>query len=418
MTRGGARFLRDAFIVFANEIRIQFRDGHVLISALLLPLLLYPLIVWATGEFINIGRGRLEKLPSRIGVAPSSAGHPILKRIAEEKDASIRSAPDGSGAVIRGELDAYVGIEMGDEGPALALLYDGSRPRSIRAKERLDGWIETGRREALAARIESAGARTEDPEVFEVERTNVATPKEMGGYLLGILLPITMIAMTSMGAFYPAIDVLVGERERKTLESILSTGASRLALVAGKYLAVVAAALIAGSLNLGSMILTALQFLRSLGDVGSDGLSVPLGALPVLLLGALLLGALLGAAMVLLASLARTFKEGQSLVTPFYSFTILPAMLTAVPGIRLDWRTALVPVMNVALLMKGALQSNIEPSLFLLVVVSNVVVTAALLAFAGWLFHQEDVLVGDAQGSLSRYLRRRAHGPAPRKASA
>jgi ABC-type transport system involved in cytochrome c biogenesis permease component len=45
--RGG--FARDVVVVFVNEIRVQFRDGHVLLSTLLLPLLLYPLVFWATG---------------------------------------------------------------------------------------------------------------------------------------------------------------------------------------------------------------------------------------------------------------------------------------------------------------------------------------------------------------------------------
>jgi sodium transport system permease protein len=143
------------------------------------------------------------------------------------------------------------------------------------------------------------------------------------------------------------------------------------------------------------------------GDLPEGGVSVPFIAVPVMILGAVLLGAFLGAAMMLLASLARSFKEGQSLVTPFYTIAILPAMLTAFPGFRLSWETALVPVMNIALMMRAGLHGNLSLGPALLSIGWNLALTAALLAFAAWLFRQEDVLVNDAGGSLSRYLRAR-----------
>jgi ABC-type Na+ efflux pump permease subunit len=168
------------------------------------------------------------------------------------------------------------------------------------------------------------------------------------------------------------------------------------------------------------MMLTALQFLRSVGDLPSGEIGIPGAAVPIMLAGALLLGALLGAAMILLASFARSFKEGQSLVTPFYTMAILPAMLTAFPGFHLTWKTALVPVMNIALLMRGGLQGRLPVAPALLTVVWNLALIAALVVFAAWLFRQEDVLVGDRGGSLSRYLRdrlrsrRRATAPGAR----
>jgi sodium transport system permease protein len=405
--------------VFANEMRIQFRDGHVLISTLLLPLLLYPLIFWGMGEFISVGRGRLESTPPRIGVAPAHSRERLVRHIASEEEALICPVEEGAAAISSGDVDAYLRFDeelaqseardaSDTAGPRrMTLLYDASRPRSARTQENLSGWVSNAKSRALQAAFQSEGAPREAAVVFATEYKNVATPKQMGGFLLGLLLPITIVAMTSMGAFYPAIDVLVGERERKTFESLLSSGASRMAVITGKYLTVVVAAAVAGSLNLGSMLLTALQFLRSVGDLPEGGVSVPFIAVPVMILGAVLLGAFLGAAMMLLASLARSFKEGQSLVTPFYTIAILPAMLTAFPGFRLSWETALVPVMNIALMMRAGLHGNLSLGPALLSIGWNLALTAALLAFAAWLFRQEDVLVNDAGGSLSRYLRAR-----------
>jgi sodium transport system permease protein len=216
-----------------------------------------------------------------------------------------------------------------------------------------------------------------------------------------------------MGAFYPAIDVLVGERERKTLEALLATGVSRTAVVVGKYLTVVAAAVVAGCLNLGSMLLTGLQFLRSIGDFGGSDFSLPPLAIPVMILGSLLIGAFLGAAMILLASLARSFKEGQSLVTPFYSLSILPAVMAVFPGFRLTEGTALIPVANIALMMRGALQGDLPQGPVVMALAWNVALTLSILLAASWLLRQEDVLVSAGGGSLTRYLRQRLRGRRP-----
>jgi len=419
-SRGGARFVRQSFAVYANEMRVQFRDGHVLISTLLLPLLLYPLIFWAMGEFITVGRGRLAQSPSRVGVAPAWSREMLVRHIAGEENALVCPVEEGPRAIELGEVDAYLEFDAsggeaardasaaGRTAPRRAtLLYDASRPRSRRVQENLAGWVAAAETRLLEGELAKRGIAREAAVIFAIDYKNVATPTQMGGFLLGLLLPITVVAMTSMGAFYPAIDVLVGERERKTFESLLSSGADRMAIVAGKYLTVVTAAFVAGSLNLGSMLLTALQFLRSVSELPEGGMSVPFVAVPVMLLGSLLLGAFLGAAMILLASLARSFKEGQSLVTPFYTIAILPAMLTAFPGFRLDWQTAFVPVMNVALMMRGGLHGTLPAGPVAVSIVWNLALTAALLAFASWLFRQEDVLVAEGGGSLSRYLRGR-----------
>ncbi len=414
MTAPRANLLRDSLVVFVNEVRIQFRDGHVLLSSLLLPLLLYPLVFWATGEFITVGKGSVEKTASRIGVAPGLTGEALVRRVGREKNATILPVEDGLAAVGVGDVDAYLDIHQnGAERAAVTVFYDASRPRSVRAKQRVDLWLVDARNEALADAFSAASGRRETAVVFLRDVKNVATPKEMGGFLLGLLLPLTMVGMTTMGAFYPAIDVLVGERERSTLEALLSSGASRIAIVAGKYLTVVMAALLAGTLNLGSMLLTAMQFLRAFGDVPGEGFSLPGNAVPILVLGSLLLGAFFGAAMILLASLARTFKEGQSLVTPFYSLSILPAMVSVYPGFHLTPGSALIPVANVALMMRGALQGELATGPFLLTVAWMLSLTVLLLMFAVWFFRQEDVLVGSSSGSLFAYLRRRFERPRP-----
>lgn len=411
---GVTHLLRQSITIFVNEFRLQYRDGHVLISSLLFPLLLYPVIFWLASEMTLVGQGSLEKLRPRIGVEEAVSGAQLVRRLSAEREVAIYPVRDGEAALTNGDIDALLQFEPRDENTERVepptILYDESRPRSRHAQGELQSWLDEVRRGAVEAAVIEQGGTRAAVVVFGYDTEDVATPTQISGFFLGFVLPITMVGMTCMGAFYPAIDVLVGERERKTLETIMTSGADRLAVVIGKYLAVVAAAMIAASLNLGSMLLTAFQFFRShLADSGMS-VSVPGLAVPVLLLGSLLLAGLVGAVLILLCSLGRSFREGQGLAAPFYMIAIVPAMVANTQGMRLSINTATIPIMNLALMMRGSLQGTLEPAPFLVTVIWTLILIGLLLWFASWLFRQEEVMIGHVHGSLLRYVGQKLKG--------
>jgi sodium transport system permease protein len=120
-----------------------------------------------------------------------------------------------------------------------------------------------------------------------------------------------------------------------------------------------------------------------------------------------LLAALAAAGMMVFASFARTFKEGQSQITPFYMLAFLPMLLLQSPGVRLDARTALIPVANVMLLVRGAIDGTLAWHATAVTVLASLVFIAALIALAVFVLRFEDVVVGSYQGSLVKLLRTR-----------
>jgi sodium transport system permease protein len=180
-----------------------------------------------------------------------------------------------------------------------------------------------------------------------------------------------------------------------------------------KYLAVATLGGVAGLLNVVAMMLTMRGVLAPLlGQRGGQTLEfgVSWAAVPVLVAGAVLLAGFLAAGMMVLAAFARTFREGQSMVTPFYLAAILPAMFLSTPGLELTVPLALVPVVNVALAVREAMGGVIRPLEIAVVVAATMAAIALLLRLAAWVLAAENVLVGSYSGSLVSFVRERIRG--------
>jgi sodium transport system permease protein len=129
--------------------------------------------------------------------------------------------------------------------------------------------------------------------------------------------------------------------------------------------------------------------------------------------GAVLLSLLFAAAMMVLAVFARTFKEGQAMVTPAYWIAMAPLLLGSSPDRTLTPALALVPVANVALAARDAIQARVNVSLVLLAFLVNLLLVVACLALARHLVNREEVVTGSFEGTLWSWLRKRRTAGAP-----
>ena len=119
---------------------------------------------------------------------------------------------------------------------------------------------------------------------MSVADSSIARPEEVGGYTLGRILPLLLVVITLLGAFYPAIDLAAGEKERGTLETLLTAPVPPSAIVAGKFVTVALIGIIAAALNLGSMILTFQTGVLQITAVIGLEVSIPLGSVVAIFL--------------------------------------------------------------------------------------------------------------------------------------
>ena len=179
----------------------------------------------------------------------------------------------------------------------------------------------------------------------------------MGQFILGLIAPMFLIIMLAVGGLYPAIDSTAGERENSTWETLMTVASDRSNILISKYLSVATLSFAAGMLNLAAMTLSMKAVLTPLlgEDVSGLTMSIPLTSVPVIIVGAAMMALFIAAGMMILASFARTFKEGQSMIGPFYIRMILPLMFLQVPDIEFTPRLAAIPVVNVALMFREAI---------------------------------------------------------------
>ena len=406
---------REIQILYVRELRAALRERTIVLNSILIPILLYPVMLWAMFTVMSFVRGQQEQFVSRIALVDEVGIQDELRGHMEDAErlewVTVESVEQADAQIREGKLDAYAEIlppETGaeDGNYRLRVVYSSSKDRSDKAHQRLKDALDSHRVEWLDQRAEALGIAKTDWRQFTIQRDNRASSEEMGSFILGLLVPLFMIIMIAVGCFYPAVDTTAGERERSTWETLMTTGASRSSVITAKYLYVATFGVAAGLLNLFAMALTMRGIMAPLmrGESDAVDFSIPWAALPILGLSAILLACFLAAGMMLFAAFARTFKEGQSMVGPFYIVSILPVLVTQAPDLTLTPKMALFPVANVALLSREAIAGTFNwPMIGLTLLVEVVLVVLSLWA-ARQILRFEDVLMGSYSGSLGKFI--------------
>ncbi|MDP6946463.1 MAG: ABC transporter permease subunit, partial [Myxococcota bacterium] len=401
-----------AWTIVGKEVLEALRDRKTLVIMLVLPLVLYPLLFVAVGQATQIQQERLDQEQLVVAVSGTVDVGGLTPHLDALEATTVRQVADAERAVRRGE--AAVGLTLpegfvdeiaaGDQAE-VAVHFDGADERSHVAEERLAVALTAYAEEVRGRRLASLGVGPAFVEPVAITRQNVAPPVRQGGWLLGQILPMLVSFLMIGAAFYPAVDLTAGEKERGTLQTLLTAPISPFAIVAGKFGAVLALSVLTGLANLASVGLVAVTMPVPESMTGDVSFAVaPLNGLLVFVC-MVLLGMMFGAVMMAVAVTARGFKDAQNYLTPLYLLCVFPLILSGVPGIHLTALTATLPVLNVALAMKQLLLGDIHGGLLMVVVVSTLTWTALGLVLAGRLFTMEAALIGDA--GLSVLFRRR-----------
>jgi sodium transport system permease protein len=191
----------------------------------------------------------------------------------------------------------------------------------------------------------------------------------MVGKLAGGFLPYIFIAFGFIGCMYPAIDLFTGEKERGTIETLLTTPVARWKILVGKMLVVISSGMLAASCSLLGLFIS-IEFLdlgaeKELLEVIHSILTVPF----ILSMLALLLPLVIffAGVMIPIAIYAKSFKEAQSIITPLNIVMVLPAMVGFFPGIELNLNTVFIPVVNVVLATKELIAGTLGLGYFVCV---------------------------------------------------
>lgn len=409
---------RDVWILYRRELRSALRERAIVVNSILMPIFLYPLMLWIMFSGIVFVQGLSSREESRIALFGLPEAHAeirdsleAIEQVVLEED--VETTEEAADLVREGELEAAVEFLPAAGGLSgnmrVRITYDRAESRSGQARGRVEGVIRSYRDRWLEREALALGAEAEDLAQFGIERENVSTGGEMGALLLGSMVPLFLVIMVALGCFYPAIDATAGERERATWETLMTVAASRGSVVAAKYLYVATLGVAAGVLNVIAMTASMGVIIAPMlaGTNEQFSFRIPMLSVPVMILGAWALAMFFAAAMMILASFARTFKDGQAMVTPIYWLALLPLLLGQSPDQRLDPKLALIPIANVAQMIKDAITGTYNWPLIALSMAEMVVLVALCLWLARKILQFEDHLMGSYDGSFWKFAKER-----------
>jgi ABC-type Na+ efflux pump permease subunit len=345
-------------VYWIKELRSLFRDRNIKVYGLLLPVFLYPGLLFGLGQIKLYLEGRRDATRPAVAVVGDQALYDFLA----ERGPSLRlqSLPgDAAELLPAGSIDLVVTPIR--DGEALRVDHDSARGSSLLALQRVRPLLTEYGREVEIRQGLALGLSRRQLEGIEVKVEDATDPERATRWLLATILPLVLVVMCTFGATYPAVDLTAGERERRTVETTALLPMSRGQIALGKCLAVGAAAFLALLVNLGAMLLSAGPMVAGFegGPAALPGLAWE--CLPLIVCFGLLLSIVFANLFLLVGSYARNYREAQAYVTPLQVVVMAPALLTLLPGSELNPMTALIPVYNAALAFRAALLGEVQP---------------------------------------------------------
>ncbi len=395
--------LRNIGIVYRKELTDSLRDRRTLISMIAVPLLLFPVLTVGFGYLAAELVGQARKESPKVMILGGEDSPGVLASLRTLR--TIRIVPPSadyadqiSDRKIRAAVEIPKGfdaaLERGETPTVHIYMYEGEIKSAFGA-ERLERFFRELRDRTVHQRLASRNLPDSILKPFEIVQENVASPEKVWGVIFGGLIGYMVILLCMTGAMYPAIDLTAGEKERGTMETILCSPVARTHLVLGKFLMVLTASLATAALSVLSMSVSFLG-MAQLGSMGAKhgGLQMMLHAQGVLavFLMALPIAVLFSATLLTIALFAKSYREAQSYLTPMTFLVILPAVASLLPGVELNAKLALVPILNTSLVSKEIITGTYHWNYIVLIFASSCVYAAAAIFLAVKMFQREDVL--------------------------
>jgi len=398
--------LRNIGIVYRKELREALRDRRTVIASVVIPLFLFPLLSVGFGTLVSSIVDKTKEASPKIMVIGGDDSPGVLASLkATPKIEIVPAASNWKDLIIEKQIPAAIEIPPGfdksvvDQKKLEVMIYNYSGDlKSDIAAGKMDTALKAYRDDVVKKRVVAQKLPVEVLEPFEVTQKNIAPPEKSGAALFfGGFIAYIVVFLCFNGGMHPAIDLTAGEKERGTMETILSSPISRAHLVVGKFLLVLTTALSTAALSVISMAISFALVNVLHGktiQAGNEGLAMHVGvgaALSVFIM-AVPLAVLFSSILLMIASFAKSYKEAQTYIMPMVFIIIIPAIAAMLPGVDLNAKLALVPILNVSLLCKELVIGTYHWNYIAIIFTSTCAYAAAALFLAVKMFQRESVL--------------------------
>lgn len=389
--------------VLRKELLDTLRDRRTLVAMIAVPLLVTPMLMIGTARYAQSRAQEAREKIIRVAVVDPRDDTGLADHLDAQPGVEVELTKDVVALPARiaaEELDAAVLVDETFQREVAALHPGGlsllfkSSDDFDQQKKRLTAALTSFEQKLLDRRFASIGLAPDVVHAVRVQEHDVASPREQLGKLIGGLLPYMFILFCFTGSMYPAIDLAAGEKERGTLETLLTAPVRRLTLVLGKFAVVTLTGVVSALIAMLGLYVSVAYGVEGMPPAVLTAIGQVLEPTTIAAVFALLvpLSMFFAGLLLMLSVYARSYKEAVSIISPMTILVLVPAVIALIPGTKLTAVTAAIPVLNVSLATRELVAGTAEPGLIALVFASlGVLAGLSLLACTRW-FAREDVV--------------------------
>ena len=388
--------------IFKKELTDVLRDKRTLFFMIVIPVIVMPLIFIGSIKFQEYQSKKSDEKVLNIGLINKTSDSQIRDYLLDQKGVYLVEDIDLDSLELGIKNDSLQGglyihknfiNDISANGMGEVEVYYKSSDLMSKAKNRIYNALDIYKNEVVSERLSEFNVDKGLLEPLDIINKDMSTKKETIGKAVGGLIPYMLVIFIFLGAMYPAIDLGAGEKERGSLETLLSSPATKFEITVGKLMVVSLAGMVSGLISVVG-ISAPFYFLGNIPDqIKSTVLEIISPFIIVSVIILMIPIAIFFASMLLSISFyARSFKEAQSLMGPLNIIIIVPLMLTLGPGIEIDHITALIPLINVGLLTKEILAGSAQPIYFIETLSSLLFFAAIGIRFSVYWFNKENTI--------------------------
>ena len=388
--------------IFKKELIDVLRDRRTLMFMVVIPILITPLLIIGSIKFQEYQNKKSEEKILKIAYINESEDSLTKQLLSDQKGVKIiEGVPiDSIESYIKSDSlqgGLYLGkgflkkIKTNSSGDVK--IYYKSSDLMSKSKKRIQAALDIYKEKIIAERLTQLNVDGQILEPINITNIDMATAKETLGKAVGGFIPYVLVMFIFLGAMYPAIDLGAGEKERGSLETLLSSPATKFEITMGKLLVVSLTGIVSGLVSVLG-ISSSLFFIDKIPVQIQETILELINPFMIFSIIILMIPiAIFFASMLLSISFyARSFKEAQSLMGPLNMVIIVPLFLSLGPGMEMDHATALMPLINVGLLTKEILAGSVELIYFIETLFSLLFCAAIGIWFSVFWFKKENTI--------------------------
>ena len=394
-------------VLLIKEIKHLFRDTKTIVQTVVLPTFITPLLLGAIFWYVGSIATEETKKTYDISTYTSTESNLITQLNDSDRlnvlteasiDEVITSVTDGV-TEIGLVLDNSFLNDLESDSSAKITIYSKNIDTFSQAKSLVTNIIDDFEEAERNERLVALNLTNEYVNPIVIEEEDLTTEQESAGSIFGAILALFFVMYVMSGSTYPAVDLGAGEKERGTMETLISTNISSVDIIIGKMLSVTTSAVLTATFSMLGFAIPMVVIFLFYADSVNEYLFSLLSALlnPVAFLGVFILiiplSVFMGAFLLAISVYAKTPKEAGLLLGNVLIIFIVPCYIPLInPGLELDFVGALIPCYNLALITNNLIAGTVDWFLYAVALVSTIVYCCIAIYVTYIMFDDENVI--------------------------